>query len=396
MEAKKTGLFANSLIWFGAAVSIAEILTGTLLAPLGFPDGIKAILLGHLIGGLLLFAAGVISGQTGHSAMESVRIGFGRYGGRFFAICNVLQLIGWTAVMIISGAEAAQAVYPLSTTTWCLLIAALIIVWLYVGIRNLGKLNLIAMALLFLLTLWLSTIVFAPAATAAGASILGFTPTDVADGLTFGAAVELAVAMPLSWLPLIGDYTRTAKRPVAASAVSALIYTIVSCWMYFIGLGTAIYTGESDVATVLLKAGLGIVALLIVIFSTVTTTYLDAYSGGVSAVSLVSQLPEKASSIIICIIGAALAIFTPITNYEDFLFLIGSVFAPMIAILLVQYFLLHKDASMNAVSTTNIILWLLGFALYREVLTLDTPVGVTVPVMIIVAIATYIIGKLVK
>ncbi len=396
MEAKKTGLFANGLIWFGAAVSIAEILTGTLLAPLGFPDGIKAILLGHLIGGLLLFAAGVISGQTGRSAMESVRIGFGRYGGRFFAICNVLQLIGWTAVMIISGAEAAQAVYPLSTTTWCLLIAALIIVWLYVGIRNLGKLNLIAMALLFLLTLWLSTIVFAPAATAAGASILGFTPTDVADGLTFGAAVELAVAMPLSWLPLIGDYTRTAKRPVAASAVSALIYTIVSCWMYFIGLGTAIYTGESDVATVLLKAGLGIVALLIVIFSTVTTTYLDAYSGGVSAVSLISQLPEKATSIIICSIGAALAIFTPITNYEDFLFLIGSVFAPMIAILLVQYFLLHKDASLNAFATTNIILWILGFALYREVLTLDTPVGVTVPVMIVVAIATYIVGKLVK
>ena len=91
-----------------------------------------------------------------------------------------------------------------------------------------------------------------------------------------------------------------------------------------------------------------------------------------------------------------MAIFTPITNYEDFLFLIGSVFAPMIAILLVQFFLLNKDSSMNAFSVTNCILWILGFALYRQVLDLDSPVGVTFPVMIVVAVVTYIVGKIVK
>lgn len=45
--------------------------------------------------------------------------------------------------------------------------------------------------------------------------------------MTFGAAVELAVAMPLSWLPLISDYTREAKEPVKATAVSAVTYGIV-------------------------------------------------------------------------------------------------------------------------------------------------------------------------
>ena len=35
-EQTKSTVFGNSLIWFGAAVSIAEILTGTLFAPLGF------------------------------------------------------------------------------------------------------------------------------------------------------------------------------------------------------------------------------------------------------------------------------------------------------------------------------------------------------------------------
>ncbi len=60
------------------------------------------------------------------------------------------------------------------------------------------------------------------------------------EAMTFGAAVELAVAMPLSWLPLISDYTREAKEPVKATAVSAIVYGLVSCWMYVIGMGAAI------------------------------------------------------------------------------------------------------------------------------------------------------------
>lgn len=90
----------------------------------------------------------------------------------------------------------------------------------------------------------------------------------------FGAGVELAIAMPLSWLPLISDYTREAEDPVKASLVSSIVYGIVSCWMYLIGLGAALFTGEYDIAQIMLKAGLGIAGLLIIVFSTVTTTFL--------------------------------------------------------------------------------------------------------------------------
>ena len=55
MEEKRTGLFENGLIWFGAGVSIAEILTGTYLAPLGMGKGLAAIIVGHIIGCLMLF-----------------------------------------------------------------------------------------------------------------------------------------------------------------------------------------------------------------------------------------------------------------------------------------------------------------------------------------------------
>lgn len=99
--------------------------------------------------------------------------------------------------------------------------------------------------------------------------------------------------MPLSWLPLISDYTREAAKPVRATAVSVVTYSIVSIFMYTIGMGAALFTGESDIASILVKAGLGVVGLLIVIFSTVTTTFLDAYSAGVSCVSITSKIKEN-------------------------------------------------------------------------------------------------------
>ena len=100
MEEKRTGLFENGLIWFGAGVSIAEILTGTYLAPLGMGKGLAAIIVGHIIGCLMLFLAGVIGGKVRKSAMETVKMSFGQKGSILFAVLNVLQLVGWTAIMI--------------------------------------------------------------------------------------------------------------------------------------------------------------------------------------------------------------------------------------------------------------------------------------------------------
>ncbi|WP_127057823.1 putative hydroxymethylpyrimidine transporter CytX [Veillonella ratti] len=384
----ETKLLSHGLLWFGAALSIAEIFTGTLFAPLGFEQGVIAILLGHIIGGFLFFLAGLIGANTRRNAMETVRIGFGRQGASGFALANVLQLIGWTTVMIITGAAATNAILPWGTAVWSLVIGGLIILWLVLGYSNLTRLNLVAVALLFCLTIWLSFIIFDPSSAVAGA--LQLTEDQ---GLSFGAAVELAAAMPLSWLPLVSDYTRTAKRPVAATVVSTLTYTIVSIWMYVIGLGSAIYAGETDIAAVMLKTGLGLWPLLVIIFATVTTTYLDAFSAGVSFVSIFPKLSEKTTAISLTVLGIVLAILVPMTEYENFLFLIGSVFTPMIAILFTQYFLLKQDASGRKFYLPNLILWLVGFVLYRNVMTYETPLGTTFPVMIVIAVLTYIVGR---
>ena len=105
MNEEKRTTTANALIWFGAAVSIAEIYTGTLMAPLGMARGMAAVIAGHLIGGFLMYLAALIGGLSGRGAMESVKLSFGEQGAKFFAALNVLQLVGWTAVMIAGGAD---------------------------------------------------------------------------------------------------------------------------------------------------------------------------------------------------------------------------------------------------------------------------------------------------
>lgn len=148
---RRTSLMENGLIWFGAGVSIAEILTGTYFSSLGFGKGLAAILIGHVIGCLMLFLAGVIGGKSRLSAMETVKSSFGSLGGLVFAFLNVLQLVGWTAIMIYDGALAADGIFSTGRWIWCLVIGVLIILWIVIGITNLGKINTIAMGLLFLL-----------------------------------------------------------------------------------------------------------------------------------------------------------------------------------------------------------------------------------------------------
>ena len=375
MTEKRTSIFENGLIWFGAGVSLAEILTGTYFAPLGFQKGLLAIIIGHIIGCTMLFLAGVIGGKTRRSAMETVKMSFGEKGGIFFSFLNVLQLVGWTAIMIYDGALAADVVLHTGSWVWCLVIGALIVLWIFIGITNLGKINTIAMAALFILTLVLCKLIFFDGGTALAIG---------EEAMSFGAAVELSVAMPLSWLPLISDYTREAKEPVKATAVSAIIYGLVSCWMYVIGMGAAIYTGESDIAQIMVKAGLGIAGLLIIVFSTVTTTFLDAYSAGISSESVFSRINGKYAAIAVTVIGTIGAIVYPMDNITDFLYLIGSVFAPMIAIQIADFFLLKRADSLGeAVDITNAVIWVIGFILYRILMRIDIPVGNTLPDMVI-------------
>ena len=367
------------LVWFGAAVSLAEILTGSFFAPLGWENGLAAILVGHIIGGVLFWLVAHVSATTGQTAMQAVGRSFGSAGSKLFSAANVVQLVGWTAIMIVSGAAAATLLMPaLGDAGWCIVIGALIVAWIAIGVKRMGKVQSVAALLLLVLTFVASTAVFGQG---------GALPTADDGGMSFGAAVELAVAMPLSWLPVVGDYTREARRAGAGAAVATGAYFVGSCWMFAIGLGCALFAGSDDLAAVLAQAGFGVVGILIVVFSTVTTTFLDAQSAGISANAIHGRLDARICGIAAALLGTVLAIVAPVGDFEEFLYLIGSIFAPMAAIVVADFFLLQRDVSGRAVDWRNVVLWTCGFTLYRLSLGWDLPCGNTLPVMLAIVAA---------
>lgn len=352
---QRTSVFANGLIWFGAAVSVAEIEAG-----IQSGNNWAALIAGHLLGGLILFAVGLIGARLRLNAMETAATAFGNLGSKFFALLNLLQLVGWTAVMIAQGTTALGGLQeslksPMTSAGLALVIA----IWLFVGIKRAATIATVGMSLLVVLFALLTFKIFGGSLDADAVAAAGAETPAAAYQLSFWSAFEISVAMPLSWLPLISDYTKNAERPFAGTLASAAVYTLVSMWMYAIGIviGTS---GICDIPSAILAVGFGAAGVAIVAFSTITTTFLDAYSSGESASTICSKLNPKVVGCITCAVGAALAISGIINRYTDFLYLIASVFAPMAAVLLVSHYLVRKSFV-----RWNLFSWLVGFIAYH-------------------------------
>lgn len=394
MEENKTSVLSNGLIWFGAGVSMSEILTGTYFAPLGIKTGLFAILIGHIIGGILLFLAGYLGAKTRNNAMETVAVSFGRKGNLPFSVLNILQLAGWLAILNYDGALAANGIFSVGAGVWCAVIGVLLLLWVLVGLKRLEKINMVAMTALFLMTLVLCFVIV----TRGNFGTLFNGSSVNKDALTFGAAIELSAAMPLSWIPVISDYTSNSTKSVKATVVSTIVYCLVSCWMYLIGMSAAIGMGTSDIAQISLRAGLGVVGLLIILFSTVTTNFLAAHSAGVSGEvigeSFSKHINGKYLSILVVLIGTIAAILYPMDNIEDFLYLINSVFAPMIAVMIADFFFNKKRSVTKEWDWTNLIVWLIGLSLYRVLMHVDIVIGYTLPDIVITTVLCVIVHRI--
>lgn len=377
-----------AMIWFGAALSIAEIMTGTYLAPLGLTQGLYAIILGHIIGGILLFGAGLIGGRLRQGSMNTTAFSFGPLGAKGFAFLNMLQLIGWTSIMIYDAMLALQELAPLSPMIWTIAIGTLVILWLFIGLHNTGYIQAIVSVLLLGLTLYM------------GAHMISQWPSEgillTSGNMSFIAALELSIAMPLSWLPLISDYTRESKNPFSASLTSATVYTVTSIVMYTLGLSAAIFGGGDSIITIMMNAGLGLAGLIVIIFSTVTTTFMDAYSAGVSSTTIYNGASSKGIAVIVTLVGTIAAILYPMDDITDFLYLIGSVFAPMIAILLADYFINRQQVQTLSAYLVRGLIWVVSVGLYHYMLHSESTIGATLPAFTMAFVVTAIVGFISK
>lgn len=382
---KKTSVFTNGIIWFGVAISVSEIECGIEIGASNTPDGLwLPLILGHVLGGIMLYFVGLIGARGRLNAMETTASTFGKYGSKFFASLNLLQLIGWIAVLNAQGAMALAGLnLPVSFPLTCIILAVLIAAWVFVGLRRTQKITTVVMGLLAVLLVVLTAKFFGlggAAATVASSGAASSLPT-----FNFWTVFEISIAMPLSWLPVISDYTKDVARPRAATAVSAIAYSAASFWMYFIGLQIAGLGVGTNIAQAILLAGIGIPGILIVALSTVTTNFLAANSAGESAKAIVGRLNPKVTGVVVCALSTVLAIWGIVDHYIHFLYLIASVFAPMAAVLLVSFFFVKEHLERKGFWTWNLFAWLVGFASYQ--VAVNTGFDAVGPTLLAVAIS---------
>ena len=386
---KRTSLFSNGIIWFGVAISVSEIEAGIEIGAASAPGSLwLPLILGHVLGGILLFFVGLIGARVRLNAMETTQSTFGKYGSRFFAALNVFQLLAWVAVLNAQGASALAGLnLPVSFPITCVILAVLIGIWVFVGLKRSANVTTVVMAALAVLLAVLTVKLFG-----IGGALDNGASTGVAAGVAASAALlgfwnifEISIAMPISWLPVISDYTKDVENPVKATAVSAAAYTFASLWMYILGIQIAgIGTGTS-IAQAILLAGLGIPGIIIVVLSTITTNFLAANSAGESSKAIYGKINPKIAGVVVSLLSAALAISGIMEHYISFLYLIASVFAPMAAVLLVSFYFGNGAADSSNASESgavdarensarggslgfwlwNLFSWLAGFVVYQ-------------------------------
>ncbi|MGA7878141.1 MAG: putative hydroxymethylpyrimidine transporter CytX [Desulfoferrobacter sp.] len=397
------------LLWSGAAISLAEIWAGGLMVPLGLSLGLLAIILGHLIGNTFLALGGLIGSRQEVPTMVGVRPSFGIRGSYLPSILNVVQLIGWTAVMLLicgSAAHNLASSYGFSNQkVWILASGIITTLWALSGHRHWKWLHRIAVSALLGLCVVLSIVVFHKY------SITELWKVPTTGEFSFMLGLDLVIAMPISWLPLVSDYSRFAKKSRQCFWGTWLGYFIMSSWMYALGLAAALATASPDPSEIVLQLmveyGLAVPALFVVVFSTFTTTFLDIYSAAVSSTNIFPKVSEKWTMVGGGVLGTLLALVFPVTQYENFLLFIGGMFCPIFGIVLTDYFLLRggnyppeaftgeKEFSYaGGINVMALIAWTVGFGIYELGYYMSWQIGSSMPGMISAGLTYMVLMRL--
>ncbi|SDV47955.1 putative hydroxymethylpyrimidine transporter CytX [Chitinasiproducens palmae] len=385
-------------LWFSLGIGLLVLQAGALLVPaLSLPQACAAIVVGSAIGVLLLALVATIGADTGTAAMASLAPALGRRGATLPACLNVVQLFGWAAFEIIVMRDSANALtsqafgvsHPL---LWTVIFGALA-TWLAIA----GPLSFVrrflrswGLWLLLAAALWLSWNLFAHEDVAALWHRAG------TGGLAFGASLDLVIAMPLSWLPLIADYSRFGRSPRGMFIGTAAGYGIANCWFYLLGAAYGLAAGGGDMLTRSLALAGGGFALLLILIDETDNAFADIHSAAVSGGVL---LPSARTPVLALAFGAAAtlaALTVPMARYENFLLLIGSVFAPLFGVVLTDHFVLRRRRAPQANGGWRglpYLAWALGIAAYHAIARWLPDAGATLPALAIAALAHWLMQR---
>lgn len=335
-----TGL-SHASLWFSLGVGLLVMQVGSYLVPaVGTRDALLAIVLGSIIGAGLLAWVAKIGCDTGLSSAGLIHQVYGQSFAKLPVLLNIVQLVGWTTFELVVMREGTQAITQKAfgvavSPIWTTLLWGGILILLMTG----SMLTLVrrfvsrfGLPLVILSLIWLSWH-FVGVAMQQGLDVLLSRPGK--GGMGMLSAVDLVMAMPISWLPLVADYARHGKSGTSTLRGTWLGYALANTWCYTLGLLVASVSepGTDLVAALLLAQG-GLLALGVILLDELDNAYGDVYSGAVSSSTLYKGWSLRRWGMLIAAFCTTLALVLPMHSLEPFLLTLSSIFVPLYGVIL--------------------------------------------------------------
>jgi len=401
------GGFDYFILWSSLGVGLLVFSAGSFLSEAPFYYALLAIIIGSITGSILLSLAGKIGSDHAIPSLIGIRPAFGLYGSYLAAILNIIQLIGWTTFEILILSKAAQSLTNLHDPfLWNIIFGIVIALFGIFGP-------------LFLVKQWLSKfaiwIVYASSIVILVALLSQNLPNSISavgKDMSFFVALDLVIAMPISWMPLVSDYNRFAKTSRGAFMGTLIGFSITNIIFYLGGL----LLGLGDVSSIIIsiQAILFGFILLVMVVDEVDNAFADIYSAAISSQSIFRNLNQRYLIIGFTALSTILSIFVSIEGYQQFLLLIGALFIPLFGVLLTDYFVVKRGKyqidkiygngnKMIKVGYPAIVAWSIGAILYYLLSQLSPiyvsqipTVGSTIPSLIASSLLYLLFTKLIK
>ncbi|MGQ9543175.1 MAG: putative hydroxymethylpyrimidine transporter CytX [Candidatus Bathyarchaeia archaeon] len=383
------------VLWSSLGVGLLVLLAGSLLVPaLSLHEALLAIILGTAIGNIPLVLAGWVGSEYAIPTMVTVRPSFGVRGSYIATILNLIQLVGWTAFEIIIMAKAADTISSAilgysSIPLW------IVIFTVFCVVMALGGPLMVVRVWLEKFAIWLvyGTSVWVAYYILSQRGLSGLLATEPRGGLPFLLAMDLVIAMPISWMPLAADYMRFSRDSKAAAAGTYSGYLLANILFYSLGALFVLGAGVSDPVQAIATVAFGIPALLFILVDETDNGFADIYSAAVSLQNILSKPSQKILIVLVGVAGMLTALLLPIEQYESFLLLIGSLFIPLFGVVVTDYFIvkggkyrvedLYRPSGSywyrGGFNLKAVAAWLIGVLCYHYIVTYLQWLGASIP-----------------
>lgn len=383
----------HASLWFSLGVGLLVMQVGAYLMPaLGTQEALLAIVAGSILGAGLLGWVAKIGCDSGLASAGLMHAVYGRQFARLPIVLNIIQLIGWGTFELVVMRDASVAIgrqgggwegahWPvLATLLWGGVVLLLISGSMVQLVRRI--IARVALPLVVLSLLWLSW-QFLGLAQEQGLDALWQRRGD--GGMGVMPALDLVIAMPISWLPLVADYARHGRHAGAALRGAWAGYALANMWCYALGVLVALTLPSQDLVTALLLAQGGLIALSLILIDEVDNAYGDTYSGAVSSHSLLPGWSVRRWGAVLAVVCTLLALVLPMHSLEPFLLLLSSVFVPLFGVILGRLaFGANAGALLAQAGKAHagpIAIWLAGVALYHLLPKVAPALGSALPTL---------------